>query len=1005
MAEGNPAVYSFVDRIRGARNVKRYTGEEVLRIVREHGLTPGFTMQEFFRGSDIGRVYYDWDAKFSTHPGDGTVQDHLRQFTEVLDRLHPEKEKVFAGRHGWVAATKHGKKDAGTTDPAPVPERKFKISWRGWVLGLKAVIQEIPAHVRNVLHLAPNETHLHLDLGVYKGREQLMGMPYGAKDIDAVPRFLTPLDAPDPKEITLETLKQYLVQAVSETDERLATPPGALGGLTVVSKRKGKGRAGGSTSGAGDPSVSSGKGQDSSSSAMTFTWETEEIRPVLQAATDCFGDRYRMQERLTTVRVNKEEKYLLFPTTKKWCWLKRETHASNNPYVTVSDAGARFKCHDEECKSQGEGPAIPLSQLPPAIRSFFTKMCYRQVDEGLMSLAAVECKRNISDHFPEEDDVDVEPYKNMLTALAKHQKCKKCGGLHIQFEHSLRGWNMRCNDCQDPWPRHPIPLPESEFPKLFAALAQLNVSVTINNTVNNTVNNFLAVDEPFVGTYEEDGLVVFEDEAQNLAFLNALQGTDASLSALVYTVFRGEFHCCKSGAKGTDGMWYQFHDHHWDGKAELTLRKRLGMHEYFLKYFKRAAQYYERDCIQTEDTKRKARHIKRVCEQLGDGARRKRILEDAIELFHEQRPRFSEVLDTANMLVLTNGVMDFSTFTFRDGRPEDMLSIPLKIPYQPVDSQSDDCAFVMEFMSTIQPDPETRDYLLTVLSLCITTDTSMQYFWIFTGAGANGKSKLMNFLMEALGDHYGTAPAALLTRRREDANQANESLSALEKARVAVFSEGASSEVLQVNTIKLFSGEDVITTRGLHEKQRRWKPWFKCIVVCNDIPQLDDNSWAVWRRLKVVFFPTLFVDNPKRPHERKKDPAVGERLAKCSSAFISILVEYYRRFKLHGLVEPPAIKEATQKYQTENDLFEEFRQEFIVEEKGATLSRMALIKAFKAWAARNRYAIPTKPDKLKELFRQKLGDVYKNSLHGQHLTGWVGMRLVVDGEEPNETSS
>jgi len=624
-------------------------------------------------------------------------------------------------------------------------------------------------------------------------------------------------------------------------------------------------------------------------------------------------------------------------------------------------------------------------------------MCYGHVDNELMTCAKDECKRNIVDHFPMEDEVDVTPHQDMMTALAKYQQCTRCGGKRMQFEHSLRGWNLRCMECQEPWPRRPVQLLESDFPKLFTVLHQLNLSIGTVNINNTQVNNYITnVDEPFVGTYDEDGLVVFEDAGRNAEFLTALRGTDAPLSRFIFAMFRDEFHCCKSGAKGVDGLWYQFRDHHWMPKAELTLRTRLGGEE-FLKYFRRALQFYERECIQTEDTKRKARHIKRLFEQLEDGGRRKRILEDAIELFHEHRPDFAEKLDTGNMLVFTNGVYDFNTFEFRDGRPEDLLSVALKIPYTPVDWESADSLFVMDFMAAIQPEQETRDYLLTVLSLCLTTDTTMQHFWIFTGTGANGKSKLMNFLMDTLGDYYGTAPAALLTRRREDANQANESLSALEKARVAVFSEGSAAEVLQVNTIKLFTGEDAITTRGLHEKQRRWKPSFKCTMTCNDPPLLDENTWAAWRRMKLIPFSTLFVDNPRRPHERQKDPSIGEKLSACTAAFIAILVEYYRRYKTQGLREPTAVTAATQKYQTDNDVFEEFKEEHLMEEEGSAVSVKAMYSAFQRWAQTKRRVIPPKTSAQKALFEKHLGKVGNHRFGSQPsdtLYGWKNVKIV-----------
>jgi P4 family phage/plasmid primase-like protien len=426
----------------------------------------------------------------------------------------------------------------------------------------------------------------------------------------------------------------------------------------------------------------------------------------------------------------------------------------------------------------------------------------------------------------------------------------------------------------------------------------------------------------------------------------------------------------------------------------LTLRQRLGEDEFFIRYFKLALRYYERECIQTEDTKRKVRNLKRVIEQLSDTGRRKRILEDSIERFHVYRPTFAEDLDVSNRLVFSNGVFDYTTFEFRDGRPDDLVSIPLKFHYQPMDQGSADCNTVMDFMSSIQPDVATRDYLLTLMSLCTSVDTTMQHFWIFTGQGANGKSKLMNLLMEALSDHYGTAPAALLTRRREDANQANESLSALEKCRVAVFSEGSATEILQVNTIKLFTGEDVITTRGLHEKQRRWKPKFKCILVCNDIPKLDDSSWAAWRRIKVVHFPTSYVENPVRPHERQKDPLIGEKLSRCLWAFVAILIEYYRRFKTAGLLESEAITKATQQYQTENDIVDEFCQEHLVDEDGHVEKWMDILNAFRSWA--KALGRPISPNKaaVKKLFENRMGTPANEYQYNGTKHGWKGIRLV-----------
>jgi len=983
---------SFVSRIRGKRDVHTLTTTAFNQLVQERRCTPAFTLQEYFPPSGSNcrlTCYYDWDGKFALQPSDAEINVMFDTFKKDLERLHPGEACLYAKRHGWVTAVPKSK-DAKVVANVDTPERKYKVSFRAWVRGVFVSRREqIPIHVRTVFGLADGGAHEHIDLTVYKSREQLLAVIGACKDIDLEKRYLVPIDRGG-NDIPWEQVRPEEYLAQNPPDDAVILQ--SSGSEHMAERKRNRGRK---------PKrelCASGNGTGETNERTLFTSTDTEAVSALTAATDFFGEKYRMHESLSTLTVDRQEKWLLFPTRQKWCWISRKTHASNNPYIIVTEAGARFKCPDEECKAVGEAPHIPLSQLPQSLRDFFTRMFYGHINIELMSSAKEECQKSIVTNFPMEEATEILPYKDMLTTIANHQTCIQCHSGRMQFEHALRGWHLRCNDCGVSWPSHPIPLPESDFPKLFAALTQLNLSIgniTVNNnTVNNTVNNYLTSDENFVGTYENDGLVVFEDAKKNRLFLAALKGTDAPLAQLVFTIFRDEFHCCKTGVKGTEGLWYQFVDHHWVGKAELTLRTRLGSEDAFLKYFRCAVHYYEMECIQTDDTKRKARHIKRVLEQLEDGGRRKRILEDTIELFHGYRPKFAEVLDTANMLVFTNGVFDFTTFAFRDGRPEDYLSISLDFPYRPVEEQPADCALVMEFMSAIQPNECTREYLLTVLSLCLTTDTTLQHFWIFTGGGANGKSKLMNFLMEALGDHFGTAPAALLTRRREDANQANEALNALERARVAVFSEGAASEILQVNTIKLFTGEDCITTRGLHEKQRRWRPRFKCCLICNLIPILDDNSWPAWRRIKVIDFPTLFVDNPRRPHERQKDPEVGEKLSKCVGAFVALLIEYYRRFKARGLPEAPAVTEATQKYQTDNDVFDSFREEHLVEEEGSRLEWDDALPLFRRWAKDNKKNIPDKKADIQKLFVEKLGPIYNTNFKGTYLRGWRHIRLI-----------
>ena len=149
--------------------------------------------------------------------------------------------------------------------------------------------------------------------------------------------------------------------------------------------------------------------------------------------------------------------------------------------------------------------------------------------------------------------------------------------------------------------------------------------------------------------------------------------------------------------------------------------------------------------------------------------------------------------------------------------------------------------------------------------------------------------------------------------------------------------------------------------------------------------------------MRVIHFPTLFVDNPVRAHERQKDPEIGDKLIKRATAFISILIEYNRKFKTEGLREPELVVRATQKYQSANDVVAEFCEENIGEgERGTVLVWKDLYPIFKRWAGRNGLTVPTKP-KSTPLFNSHFKEDAKPnhcSRIGDTVYGWRDRRVI-----------
>ena len=946
-----------------------------------------FRSQEYMKGDTEVHPYLDWDCKYGEVLKDELAEaeekKQLADFQAIVTRLFPTAARVvYAQRHGVIG------------DPGDeTREWKWKVSYRAWVLGIKTTVEKLPVYIRRVLGMGAKDNHSHLDLSVYKSKEQLLGVVYSCKDIDKVPRYLTPLDK-------TESLENFLAQNVSEEDVPLAMSEGSLvAGL-------GSGKAGG---GASKPKTekkkksakNDNKGEGSLESIESLEVAEEAVETlsgakyasVFGTATKYFGKQYRMQEKLRVVQVNRKDKYLVFPTTKKWCFIKEDEHAGNNPYIVITDRGSRWKCFDEECKKAGEVKLIPFAELPKELRDLYAETFYGAIDNGLMTEAKVECCKNIVENFPEEtaDNLDVNQMGTLLTTLAKSQTCKRCKSGKIQFEHQLSGWQLMCNDCHRSWPSHPVPFREVDFPKLCAVLTQLHIGTVNINNINNVTNIYNGAQVDFYADFSSDELVIFENNQHlNGLFIGALQGTDNTLSRFATEYFKDLFHCT------SEKKWYRFIGHCWsDDAAELAYKEALTKDD-FLQAFRRVAIHFENIPVQNDDVKRKARMVRKLCVALEDGKQREKIVTDSIMKFHERRPDFAEKLNTQNIMVFKDGVFSFETFTFEDGHPDVAVTMKVPQPYIPYDSEHEHTKFLERFMEDILPDSSVRVYMLKVMGICLTLDTSLQLFWVLTGSGSNGKGRLMNLLEECLGDYYQAVSPAMLTRKRESANEANEALMALVKARLAVFQEPEAGEIIQAGTVKAITGEDTLSSRVNYGKQTKFRPKFKSFLVANDLPATSEATVALFRRIRIINFPTSFVEEPTLPHERKIDFHLDAKLKAAAPYFIGILIEYYRRFKAEGLQEPVSVKESTKKYQSDNDLIAAFKNEYL--EPVLVNGKPSRESAIEHQAAKRRFISnfggKPPPKTLVDKFLETFGEPDKTTKsHDQY--------VAMVGEEPN----
>lgn len=507
--------------------------------------------------------------------------------------------------------------------------------------------------------------------------------------------------------------------------------------------------------------------------------------------------------------------------------------------------------------------------------------------------------------------------------------------------------------------------------------------------------------------------------AQDLRYWleNALTGTNVDVAKVLYRMCRYRFVCSSIKYK----TLYEFRTHRWhitdDG---IGLRSKIP-NELVEEYQKLREHYTEKiqserrslhsmnfqanaflddseymgmvsshkmsgPTIEPEMLKAMSERITRYSEQIGlidtliPKLKTTNFIENVVKesrgLFY--REGFASQLDTNPYLLgFDNGVLELDTMIFREGRPEDNVSISTNYDYtEEWDPNSPEMESLKLFLQQVQPNDDQRDYLLTFLGSCLEGVNADESFNIWTGSGGNGKSKINELFLNTIGGYSCKLPITLLTGKRAASNAANPELMDTKGRRYCYMEETNDVDQLQVGLLKELTGGDKIKARGLYQDFVEFKPQFKMTMLCNELPKVPAFDGGTWRRLRVLEFQSRFVENPKEPNEFLVDTRLAEKMMSWRNAFMGLLIQYYQKYRKCGLVIPTAVHRFTKEYQSGMDQYQEFIETTIVKTNSMrdTISFPDLHAKFHDWYSQNvnEMKIPGKRD-LQNYFKKRYG--------------------------------
>jgi putative DNA primase/helicase len=240
------------------------------------------------------------------------------------------------------------------------------------------------------------------------------------------------------------------------------------------------------------------------------------------------------------------------------------------------------------------------------------------------------------------------------------------------------------------------------------------------------------------------------------------------------------------------------------------------------------------------------------------------------------------------------------------------------------------------------------DYVQRLIGLSATGYTRA-VLPIFHGNGSNGKSTILNTVMDVLGSDYAMqAPNNFLMSKSHESHPTE--LADLYGKRMVVVAETEKGKKLDAALVKSLTGGEPIRARRMRMDFFQFKATHTLILCTNHRPRIPDTDDGIWRRVSLVPFEVKFWDpdaGKVGPEHLRQNKALPDQLQTEAPGILAWIIRGAVAFLKHGLGAPPEVQTQTEDYRSGENVVGRFFEERVA--NGQTWERVALKELYKAY--------------------------------------------------------
>jgi hypothetical protein len=439
----------------------------------------------------------------------------------------------------------------------------------------------------------------------------------------------------------------------------------------------------------------------------------------------------------------------------------------------------------------------------------------------------------------------------------------------------------------------------------------------------------------------------------------------------------------------SNSVWYSWTGSKWEeGDGPLRMAITYGVSKYWFGLIAPFEQQYPRGVVEEEGPNVNYNRIELIkgaidkftSQHLHDNTQIGKCVGQGKTLLCDNSIEFD---CDKNLFGCNNGVLDLKEGVFRPARFDDYITWSCGynftpcfagVQYQEVEESSGDIvlhtvgknidpdgyfADIALVMEQIFPDDEVRQLMLFIMSTGL-SGNAVEKFFVFNGAGRNGKGVLTEFMNSILGRYFSYVSPLVITenQKKKSSAQANPEIAKLDRVRYGIMKEPPENQLIQNSQVKDMTGGGELQARQNYSNNTRVRLNLTLGMEVNVKLNFAENPKdADAERIVDILFGSFFTadvslhDPEKHIYPLNGNLKTDEWRFSHRNAMLNILFSYQLRFRNEGkgVIDryvPMSVKNRTMEYlQNSYDIHNIFTTYFeipIIETNGETSSEDSL---------------------------------------------------------------